>query len=520
MNLEEEEIDDLIEYKRLVFKLEDELKNKNSENSLLIKLNDDLKSLCKNIQDENEDLNNKLLSQYSEIKKINKKHQEEIKNINYNFDKQKEIYEEKIKKLSAYNPLNQKILIEKEIEMRYDEKIKTKNNEIEILNNKINYLEKENEDLKTEINNQKIINKKKILIENEEKNNLLNNLNILGEGNNNDNNFDTMVKELQDIIKNKEEIISNLSDELNKIREEEKDYEINIAKKYFFDIEELNEQKAQNDILQLQMNDKEKELNNICQKLSNLQKLVDEKCQTIEDLNEQNKNLQIKIKNKENEKKNEDEEIQKKLDMLRNLVQKYEESAYLNDVTNEKIKKKLEDKANSKIIQIQKEHEDEKSKLLSMLESNQINSNNYKNINLNINEEEKEENKVFKYEHDSNIFKIEYEKMKEKYNILLTEQKMIEKKMKNKEEENKYLNKCIKDLLKEENKKKINYKELKYKYKNLLQKKEHYKELCKIEKKNVENIILLLTPQQKEQIKKSENKYLIDTDSFSFTEIY
>ena len=72
MNLEEEEIDDLIEYKRLVFKLEDELKKKNSENSLLIKLNEDLKSLCKNIQNENEDLNNKLLSQYSTKKKIKK----------------------------------------------------------------------------------------------------------------------------------------------------------------------------------------------------------------------------------------------------------------------------------------------------------------------------------------------------------------------------------------------------------------------------------------------------------------
>ena len=36
----------------------------------------------------------------------------------------------------------------------------------------------------------------------------------------------------------------------------------------------------------------------------------------------------------------------------------------------------------------------------------------------------------------------------------------------------------------------------------------------------MENIISLLTPQQKQQIEQSENKYLIDTDSFSFTEIY
>ena len=93
-------------------------------------------------------------------------------------------------------------------------------------------------------------------------------------------------------------------------------------------------------------------------------------------------------------------------------------------------------------------------------------------------------------------------------------------KMKKLDEENKYLNKSMKDTLKQHKQNKMNYKELKYKYKNLLNKKEHYKELCKIAKKNVENIINLLTPQQKEKIKQSENNYLINTDSFSFTEFY
>ena len=163
MNINEEEhFDDLIQYKRLIYKLEDEIKKKSSENAFITQLNQKLNFLCQNVQNECEDLNKKLLSQYSEIKKLSKKHQEEIKNINWNFDKQRQIYEEKIKKLSAYNPLNQKMILETEIEKRFEERTKTKDTEIEILNNKINYLEKENKELKSEIEELKINNKKQL----------------------------------------------------------------------------------------------------------------------------------------------------------------------------------------------------------------------------------------------------------------------------------------------------------------------------------------------------------------------
>ncbi len=92
--------------------------------------------------------------------------------------------------------------------------------------------------------------------------------------------------------------------------------------------------------------------------------------------------------------------------------------------------------------------------------------------------------------------------------------------LKQKEEENEILNQNLKESIKKEKQRKEKYYSLKGKYKNLLNKKERYKDLCKIAKKNMENIISLLTPQQKQQIEQSENKYLIDTDSFSFTEIY
>jgi len=60
---------------------------------------------------------------------------------------------------------------------------------------------------------------------------------------------------------------------------------------------------------------------------------------------------------------------------------------------------------------------------------------------------------------------------------------------------------------------------LKEKYKILLEKKERYKDISKIAKRKIENIVNLLTPEQKKNIEKEGNKYLIDLDSFSFTEI-
>ena len=515
----EEELNNLIQYKRLIFKLEDELKEKDSKNSLLIKLNEDLKSLCNNIQNENEELNTKLLSQYSEIKLINKKHQEEIKNINLNFEKKMQIYEDKIKKLSAFNPLNQKEKIEKEIEMRYNEKIKIKDNQIDILNNQINRIQNENNTLKLEIDDIKL-NNKKIKVINDENKNVINKLNINNNEEKNNNNY-SMIKELQEIIKNKDEKISQLRNELNIMQEEKNDYEKVISKKYFFNINELKDVQNQNALLGDELNKKENELKVICEKLIRLQKLVDEQCQTINILKQEKNNLMIENENinKNNNDNDNIEEIQQQLDNLRNLVQKYESNMELSLLTNEKIKKQIEEKSNIKINQLQKELDEERNKNNNKSQTDNNNEINNNIINISQKEPEKE-SKIIKVDNDCNVFKMEYENIKEKYNLLAEEQRLLKQKMKKKEEENEHLNKDIKEMITKKKEKKMNYKELKSKYRNLLNKKEHYKDLCKIAKKNVENIINLLTPQQKQQIEQSENKYLIDTDSFSFTEIY
>ena len=80
------------------------------------------------------------------------------------------------------------------------------------------------------------------------------------------------------------------------------------------------------------------------------------------------------------------------------------------------------------------------------------------------------------------------------------------------------LNKYLNEVIIKEKQRKEKYYSLKGKYKNLLNKKEHYKEICKIAQKNIENIINLLSPEQRKNIEDSGNNYLIDTNSFSFTE--
>ena len=149
----QEQINDLIEYKRLVIKLEDELAKKNSEITILSKHNSDLKSLCQDLQTECDDLNKKLISKNSELKKLEKKQQEDLDNIHQNFERQKEIYEAKILKLSSINPMNKEISIKREVQIRYEEKLKEKNSEIEILKNQIKSLNDDNFELKLEINN-------------------------------------------------------------------------------------------------------------------------------------------------------------------------------------------------------------------------------------------------------------------------------------------------------------------------------------------------------------------------------
>ena len=502
----EEEINEFIELKRLVKKLEEELSIKNSENIILAKENNDIKILSEELQNECNELNKKLSNKNSEIKKLEKKYKEEKDNIINNFEKQKEIYESKLLKLSSINPMNNEISLEREIQIRYDEKLKQKNIEIEILKNQIKKLENDKNELRIEIENEK---RRQIQINklNEEKD-MLNHIVNQEDDEKKDNDIEyyTSLKKLQSIIKDKDENIDKLYQELNQIKIDRKKYELDLSKKYFLDLNKFKDLEANNNKLKQELISKNDELKEIENKLLELQEFFEESKKEKDMMAEEKETLLLKINNLENELMN-NIEIQKDLDILRELIQKYESEQILN----QKIKKQTDEKNKNKINELQKKLEESKEKLNNFAESNNLKSNiNYINYI---------ENNNFENNNNINIYKIEYEKIHQKYNLLLIEQKMKVTDLKQKEEENETLNQNLREVIKKEKQRKEKYYQLKEKYKILLEKKERYKDISKIAKRKIENIVNLLTPEQKKNIEKEGNKYLIDLDSFSFTEI-
>ena len=502
----EEEINEFIELKRLVKKLEEELSIKNSENIILAKENNDIKILSEELQNECNELNKKLSNKNSEIKKLEKKYKEEKDNIINNFEKQKEIYESKLLKLSSINPMNNEISLEREIQIRYDEKLKQKNIEIEILKNQIKKLENDKNELRIEIENEK---RRQIQINklNEEKD-MLNDIVNQEDDEKKDNDIEyyTSLKKLQSIIKDKDENIDKLYQELNQIKIDRKKYELDLSKKYFLDLNKFKDLQANNNKLKQELISKNDELKEIENKLLELQEFFEESKKEKDMMAEEKETLLLKINNLENELMN-NIEIQKDLDILRELIQKYESEQILN----QKIKKQTDEKNKNKINELQKKLEESKEKLNNFAESNNLKSNiNYINYI---------ENNNFENNNNINIYKIEYEKIHQKYNLLLIEQKMKVTDLKQKEEENETLNENLREVIKKEKQRKEKYYQLKEKYKILLEKKERYKDISKIAKRKIENIVNLLTPEQKKNIEKEGNKYLIDLDSFSFTEI-
>ena len=499
-----DQINDLIEYKRLVMKLEEEINKKNLENSTLLKHNSDLKSLCQELQNECDELNKKLISKNSDINKLNKKYKEEIEILSLNFEKQKEVYEEKILKLSSINPMYREISFKREVEIKYEQKLKEKDSEIEILKKQIQNLKDENHELGMDIERIKNVqNKLKNLREENDLNEDLVRLEDNEKDENNNNNNKEKLKQMQLIIKDKEEKIEKLYQEVYKLKNEKNIYERNLSKKYFLDLSKLKELEDKNNLLKREIAFKDNEIKGIENKLIEFKEIVEKITKEKDDILNDNNNLLLRLKELEEDNMNNDE-IQRDLDSLRELVQKYESDQNYNNLINEKIKKQNEEKNNKKLNELQKKIEEQ---------SNIIESNNFKSNNNYINIIEYKNNDT-----NSNIFKIEYEKIHQKYNLLLIEEKRRSNDLRLKEEENDQLNKYLKESIKKENKRKEKYYQLKEKYKILLDKKEHYKELCKISQKNMNNLINLLNPEQKKAIENSENKYLIDLDSFSFTE--
>ena len=313
------QLDDLIEYKKLIVKLEEALKQKDLENTKLSKMNFDLTKLCDEIKSELNEQSNKILSQNSEIKNLTKKYEQQIISLNNEHEKQKQQYDEKILELSSYNPQNQRLQIKNEIESKYNNILKNKDLEISNLKNEINEL-KQNITLKeTELNLLKKNLNDQLYTERETHSfqikDLLSKINNQNEIEKN--NEDKIVfEELKSTIQYNDEKNELLYKELDNIRQEKNINEIKYNKKIF----ELDTQ-LKEAIFNIKILNDEKE--SFHEDINNIKKLILQKDKEIYEVKMENKILfeeNNDLKRNIEEMNENDDELKKGLRMLKNFV--------------------------------------------------------------------------------------------------------------------------------------------------------------------------------------------------------
>ena len=309
----QETLDQLLEFKKLVFKLENELNKKENEKNEYMKLHRELKEFNQKILNQN-NINKEEINKLLEEKiRIENQYKNENKILKENLENQKEHYENI---LNINNQFEERILknkIESEVENRYNEKLQEKDIEIQNLNERINNLMKENVHLDTEYNEYKNQTKKEIERLNEKYDNDMNDM---------INKFELYKNNLDNIeIKPKE-------DELSPLLIQELRIQLNHYKDQVKDLSESKELlKNQNNILLLSNKTKEESL---------LKTIETEKYNSNLHIN-QIEQLTEQINNKDNELLDLKNALELAKNGLINLQKEKEDLINANDELNSKI---------------------------------------------------------------------------------------------------------------------------------------------------------------------------------------
>lgn len=467
------QINDLIEYQKLIVKLEEALKSKEEENQKIIKFNSDLKDLNNEIKIELNNQSQKIIQLYSEIKNIKKNYENQINTLNITHENEKKKYNEKIMELSAYNPVNQEVKIKNDLESKYKIIIKNKDLEISNLKEEINEL-KENLALKEkELSILKINFNEQLYTERETHSSQIKNLITKLSNQINLGKADKekeILKEISLNTKHNDEKTEMLHNELNKIREEKTKNEIKYNKELFDLDTKLKKEIDMNEILNNDINYFQESFEKIKISLSDKDFEINKFEEENKKLYQNNESLMINIKEKE-------KLIQEQIKGLNELKKNYkltlnDQKLQIEENKNLKIKiAELEDKIN----QEQKEEKNENGNVLLHSSDNII------------------------------LYKDAYQETREKYRRLLQEQKIKNSEIEAKNEEIKSLNNYLQKI---KNGLNGNYRngDLVKKHRELNQKKNYYKQKCINANKYIMTIYNMLTNEQKQNL---ENKGFI-----------
>ena len=445
------------ELRKALNKLENELQKKEYELTSLTNLYQELKNLNERIKKENNDLTNKLNSERNEKNLLEKKFQNTIDTMESENSKKIDIYENKILKLSEYNP--DKLGKNLEIENKFKQQILNKDKEIEELTQELNKCKHANELLLTEyetykndtideMNNRNQLHKSEI-------NNLLEKIRL---GENFKNFEDDKSEQGDNIIQLKNELdlvrrqLNELNNEIDKLRHdkeiltiERNDYKLNLVK--IRDSQNFNQKKVEADL-----NRALNTIENMKNDINILNNTLKDKNFQINDLLKKNEALSDNINNKELE----FQDITNMVQNLKKIIKTQDEDRNTFLIEREKTNQEMLIKERS-----------EKEKYQKQLDQ------------LNIKLKEAKSDDLIEKEN-------EIDKLKEQIRIYK------------------------KEMQYDSNSRP--YKDLRNQLKEMTDKKNEYKIQCKMANENMEKIIQILDEQQKKKfidiVENTKNKYL------------
>ena len=375
-----QEFENNYELRKALNKLENELQKKDYELNLITNLYQDLKLLNEKARKECDDLNIKLNTVRVDMRNMEKNYQTEIETMKLNHLKETEIYNNKILKLSEYNPANLQKNIEYKIENKFKQNMSLKDKEIEDLTNKLSQSEQKYELLLAEYEEYKIQTQNQFDAQKHfhqsEINNLLEKIRLSEDMNSNRNNNG---ENTENFIQTKKELentkiqINELSNEIDKLRHDKEVLIIEKNENKINLIKERDNRNFNNKNLELNLNKANNTIENLNRQIDMLNIALKERDFKINDLIKQKQNLSEKIANIDME----NQETKNMIQNVKNMLKNNEEEYHKKIIEEQKLKNESLVKRNQERENMQKQIDDLTIKLKDAENYNNKKENNF-----------------------------------------------------------------------------------------------------------------------------------------------
>ena len=375
-----QEFENNYELRKALNKLENELQKKDYELNLITNLYQDLKLLNEKARKECDDLNIKLNTVRVDMRNMEKNYQSEIETMKLNHSKETEIYNNKILKLSEYNPANLQKNIEYKIENKFKQNMSLKDKEIEDLTNKLSQSEQKYELLLAEYEEYKIQTQNQFDAQKHfhqsEINNLLEKIRLSEDMNSNRNNNG---ENTENFIQTKKELentkiqINELNNEIDKLRQDKEVLIIEKNENKINLIKERDNRNFNNKNLELNLNKANNTIENLNRQIDMLNIALKERDFKINDLLKQKQNLSEKIANIDME----NQETKNMIQNVKNMLKNNEEEYHKKIIEEQKLKNESLVKRNQERENMQKQIDDLTVKLKDAENYNNKKENNF-----------------------------------------------------------------------------------------------------------------------------------------------